>query len=48
LTTFVRLDALTIKVREAGRAVNVHALIAVGVNADGGREILGVTVLAKA
>jgi transposase-like protein len=30
--TFVWLDALTIKVREAGRTVNVHALVAVGVN----------------
>src|SRR3982750_4113654 len=42
--TFVWLDALTIKVREAGRTVNVHALVAVGVNADGGREVLGVDV----
>src|SRR3954447_6862341 len=42
--TFVWLDALTIKVREAGRTVNVHALIAVGVNADGGREVLGLDV----
>ena len=33
--TFVWCDALTFKVREAGRTVNVHALIAVGVNADG-------------
>jgi putative transposase len=39
--TFVWADALTVKVREAGRTVNVHALIAVGVNADGHREILG-------
>src|SRR5690606_4197218 len=30
--TFVWMDALTIKVREGGRTVNVHALIAVGVN----------------
>jgi hypothetical protein len=36
--TFVWLDALTIKVRESGRTVNVHALVAVGVNADGQRE----------
>src|SRR5919107_2604973 len=42
--TFVWLDALTIKVREHGRTVNVHALIAVGVNADGGREVLGLDV----
>jgi putative transposase len=31
--TFLWADALTVKVREAGRTVNVHALIAVGVNA---------------
>jgi len=42
--TFVWCDALTIKVREAGRTVNVHALVAVGVNADGGREVLGLDV----
>jgi putative transposase len=39
--TFVWMDALTIKVREGGRIVNVHALVAVGVNAEGGREVLG-------
>lgn len=32
------------KVREGGRTVGVHALIAVGVNADGHREILGLDV----
>jgi putative transposase len=42
--TFVWMDALTIKVREGGRTVNVHALVAVGVNADGGREVLGLDV----
>ncbi|GIG86099.1 hypothetical protein Pen02_10350 [Plantactinospora endophytica] len=41
---FVWMDALTMKVREAGRTVNVHALIAVGVNADGQREVLGLDV----
>lgn len=40
--TFVAADALVLKVREAGRVVNVHALIAVGVNAEGYREILGI------
>ena len=30
--------------REGGRTVNVHALLAVGVNADGYREILGLHV----
>jgi putative transposase len=39
--TFVRVDALTRKVREGGRTVNVRCLIATGVNADGHREILG-------
>ena len=42
--TFVWLDALTQKVREGGRTVNVHALIATAVNADGKREILGIDV----
>jgi transposase-like protein len=41
---FVWLDALTQKVREGGRVINVHALVAVGVNADGHREILGIEV----
>ncbi|NBE85462.1 IS256 family transposase [Micromonospora rubida] len=41
---FVWMDALTMKVREAGRTVNVHALVAVGVNADGQREVLGLDV----
>jgi transposase-like protein len=41
---FVWMDALTQKVREGGRAVNVHVLVATGVNADGHREILGVEV----
>src|SRR2546421_4750207 len=42
--TFVWLDALCVKVREHGRTVNVHALVAVGVNADGQREVLGLDV----
>src|SRR6201987_4641396 len=42
--TFVWINALTQKVREGGRTVNVHALIATGVNADGYREILGIDV----
>jgi transposase-like protein len=33
--TFVWIDALTQKVREGGRTVKVHTLIATGVNADG-------------
>src|SRR6202161_4440632 len=39
--TFVAADALVLKVREAGRVVHVHALLATGVNGDGHREILG-------
>jgi putative transposase len=42
--TFVWIDALTQKVREGGRIVAVHALIATGVNAAGAREILGIDV----
>ena len=42
--TFVAADALVLKVREAGRTVNVHAMLATGVNAEGYREILGLQV----
>ncbi len=42
--TFCAADALTMKVREAGRVVNAVVLVATGVNADGHREILGVQV----
>jgi putative transposase len=45
--TFVWMDALTVKVREGGRTVNVHALIAVGVNGDGGREVLGLDIASQ-
>jgi putative transposase len=43
--TFLWLDALTQKVREGGRTVIVHALVAVGVTADGQREVLGLDVV---
>jgi transposase-like protein len=43
--TFLWLDALTQKVREQHRTVIVHALIAVGVTADGQREVLGLDVV---
>ncbi len=36
--TFVAADALVLKVREGGRVVPVHALVATGVNADGPRS----------
>jgi putative transposase len=42
--TFVAADALVLKVREGGRVVPVHPLVATGVNADGHREILGLQV----
>ncbi|MDE1675560.1 transposase, partial [Nocardia gipuzkoensis] len=42
--TFVAADALVLKVRENGRVVYVHTLVATGVNAEGYREILGVQV----
>ena len=45
--TFVSLDALTMKVREGGRTVNIACLVAVGVNADGHREVLGLDVCAE-
>jgi transposase-like protein len=42
--TFVAADALVLKVREGGRVVPVHALVASGVDADGHRQILGIQV----
>jgi transposase-like protein len=41
---YLWLDALTQRVREDGRIVNVCAVVATGVTADGKREILGVDV----
>jgi len=43
--TYIWLDALTQKVREDGRIVNVAALVATGVNAAGFREILGLDLV---
>ena len=40
--TFGWIDALMQKVREGGRVINIACLVAVGVNAEGHREILGV------
>ena len=42
--TFVAADALSVKVREGGRVVNIAVMVATGVNADGHREILGIDV----
>jgi transposase-like protein len=39
--TFLAADALVLKVREGGRVVGVHAMVATGVNNDGHREIVG-------
>jgi transposase-like protein len=43
--TYVWMDGLTQKVREGGRIVNVAVVTAVGVSADGHREVLGVDVI---
>ena len=43
--TYVWLDALTHKVREGGRIVSVAAVIAIGVNREGFREVLGLDVI---
>ena len=42
---YVWLDALALRCREGGRTVHVAALVAVGVNADGKREVLGLEVV---
>ena len=41
---YLWIDATYVKVREAGRIVSVAVIIAVAVNTDGGREVLGLTV----
>jgi putative transposase len=43
--TYIWLDALTQKVREGGRVVNVAVVIATGVNNEGRRESLGFDVI---
>ena len=43
--SYIWLDALTQKVREGGRIVNVAVVVATGVNADGHREILGLDLV---
>ncbi|HTP27187.1 MAG TPA: IS256 family transposase, partial [Anaeromyxobacteraceae bacterium] len=42
---YLWLDALVLKCREGGRIVNVACLVAVGVNEEGRREILGLDVV---
>ena len=39
---YLWIDATYLKVREAGRVVSVAVIVAVGVNTDGRREVLGV------
>jgi putative transposase len=41
---YVWLDATYVKVRQAGRIVSVAVIIAIGVNNDGRREILGMDI----
>jgi len=41
---YVALDALTQRVREGGRIVNLACVIATGVSADGHREVLGLDI----
>src|SRR5450631_1264831 len=38
------IDATYLKVRQAGRSVSVAVIVAVGVNADGRREVLGMDI----
>jgi putative transposase len=41
---YLWIDATYLKVRQAGRIVSVAVIIAVGVNADGRREVLGMDI----
>ncbi|WP_299657457.1 transposase, partial [uncultured Jannaschia sp.] len=42
---FLWLDATYVKLREGGRIVSMAVIVAVAVNTDGRREILGITVM---
>ena len=42
---FLWLDATYVKLREGGRIVSMAVIVAVAVNSDGRREILGITVM---
>ena len=44
LWPYVWIDATYVKVREGGRIISVAVIIAVGANADGRREVLGMAV----
>jgi putative transposase len=41
---YLWIDATYVKVRQAGRIVSVAVIVAVGVNADGRREVLGLEI----
>ena len=41
---YLWIDATYVKTREAGRIVSVAVIVAVGVNTDGQREVLGLKV----
>lgn len=41
---YLWMDATYIKVRRAGRIVSVAVIIAVGINSDGRREVLGMAI----
>ena len=41
---YLWIDATYVKVREAGRIVSVAVIIAVAVNSEGGREVLGMSI----
>jgi transposase-like protein len=41
---YLWIDATYLKVRRGGRIVSVAVIIAVGVNADGRREVLGMEI----
>ena len=41
---YLWIDATYLKVREAGRIVSVAVIVAVGVNSDGRREVLGMDI----
>ena len=44
LWPYLWIDATYVKVREGGRIISVAVIIAVGANADGRREVLGMAV----
>ena len=41
---YLWIDATYVKVRQAGRIVSVAVIVAVGVNSDGRREVLGMDI----